>query len=320
MYDTGGLSETVVSVIVPVFNRARMVATAIDSALQAADGLSLEVIVVDDASTDETWESLQAIGDARVRPLRLERNGGQSAARNHGLDAARGRYVKFLDSDDVLLPEHLGVEVAALEGGADIAMSGWCEEAPDGTTACFDPPRAFESIVDDVLAGHAVPTSAALYRRRDDWRWDPALRKLDDWDYFCQAALGATRIVSVAGPAYVLRHHGGVRATAVSMLVNAREHHRILQKIEERLAAEGRLTEARKRRLAQYYYKELRVLCLHDPEAFDRALHHIETLDPAFHPRDEERQPWMRMLTRLLGVRRALRMHSALKRAIGRAS
>ena len=313
------MDATVVSVVVPVFNRARMVGTAIDSALRAADGLPVEVIVVDDASTDDTWASLQAIGDSRVRALRLERNGGQSAARNHGLDIARGRYVKFLDSDDVLLPDHLAAEVAALEGGADIVMSGWCEEEADGSRTYFEPPPAFESVVDDVLAGRAVPTSAALYRRRAGWRWDPALRKLDDWDYFCQAALGATRVVSVPGPAYVMRHHGGVRATAVSMLANAREHHRILQKIEERLAAEGRLTDARKRRLAQYYYKELRVLCLHDPEAFERALRHIQALDPAFRPRDEERQPWMRALARVLGVRRTLRMHSALKRALGRA-
>ena len=55
----------------------------------------------------------------------------------------------------------------------------------------------FHEIADDVLAGQAVPTSAALYARRSDWRWDPALRKLDDWDYFCQAALGAKRIVTV---------------------------------------------------------------------------------------------------------------------------
>lgn len=311
------MDEVDVSIIVPVFNRAALVAEAIESALRASEELRVEVIVIDDASVDETWDSLRAFGDARVRALRLERNSGQSAARNRGLDVARGRYVKFLDSDDVLLPGHLGRETRALAAGGDIAVSGWCSEAPDAKTTCFEPPL-FESIVDDVLAGRAVPTSAALYRLRTEWRWDSDLRKLDDWDYFCQAALGATRIVSVPGPAYVIRHHGGARATHGGLLANAREHHRILHKIEDRLEAEGRLTEARKRRLAQYYYKELRVLCLHDRTAFEDAARHIRALDAAFRPRDEERQPWMRVLARLLGVETTLRLHSALKRAVKR--
>lgn len=297
----------------PVYNRAGMVGAAIDSALRASPDLAIEVVVVDDASTDDSWATVLACDDHRVRPLRLERNGGQSVARNHGLDAARGKYVKFLDSDDALVEGHLDREVRALEDGAEIAVSGWCEDHGGGRSICFDPP-VFDSIVDDVLGGRAVPTSAALYRRRSDWRWDPGLRKLDDWDYFCQAALGANRIDTVPGAAYLMRSHGGERATDVSMLVNAREHHLILRKIEDRLEREGRLTEARKQRLAQYYYKELRVLCLHDEAAFEAALRHILALDPEFRPRAEERQRSMRVLARVLGVRTALRLHTAIKR------
>jgi len=308
---------TVVSVIVPVYNRAAMVAEAIDSALRAAPELEVEVVVVDDASTDDTWAALEANRDARVRPLRLKRNGGQSAARNHALEVTRGRYVKFLDSDDLLLPGQLAEEVRALDAGADIAVSGWISESPGGATVSFEPPL-FDSIVDDVLAGRAVPTSAALYRRRGDWRWDPSLRKLDDWDYFSQAALGASRIATLPGNTFVMRHHGGARATDAGLFANAREHHQILHKIERRLAGEGRLTEARRRRLAQYFYKELRVLSLHDDEAFETALRHIKELDPRFQPRDEERQRFMRLLARVLGVRSTLRLHRSIKRAVQR--
>jgi glycosyltransferase involved in cell wall biosynthesis len=303
-----------VDIIIPVYNRATLIHEAIESAL----GESAGVIVVDDASTDGTWDSLRAYdGNAAVRCLRMPANGGQSAARNLGLDAATGDYVKFLDSDDILIPGHLGVEIRALEStGAGIAVSGWHSDA-NGKTSTYDAP-VFRNIVDDILAGLAVPTSSALYVRHPEWRWDPALRKLDDWDYFCQAALRAKRIVTVEGPAYTMREHGGARMTHTTMLANAREHHRILEKIEERLAAEGVLTPPRRRRLAQYFYKEMRVLSLHDRPAFDAAAVHIRELDRAFQPHDEEQQRSMRVLARLLGFRNAILLHSAIKRVLKR--
>jgi glycosyltransferase involved in cell wall biosynthesis len=306
-----------VDIIIPVYNRASLVREAIESALEAARDLPVEIIVVDDASTDGTWESLRAYNDPRIRCFRMEANGGQSAARNRGLDDARSTYVKFLDSDDVLVAGHLSDEVNALEtSGAEIAVSGWSSEG-GGWSAAFAAP-VFDDIVDDVLAGIAVPTSAALYARRAEWRWDPALRKLDDWDYFCQAALGANQIVTVEGLAYTMREHGGARMTHTTMLANAREHHRILQKIEGRLAAEEKLTESRKERLAQYFYKEMRVLSLHDRAAFEAAAKHIRSLDPAFQPRDEEQQRLMRLMARILGFRNAILLHSAIKRVVKR--
>jgi glycosyltransferase involved in cell wall biosynthesis len=305
-----------VSIIIPVFNRRTLIRDAVDSAIGEASRVSLEVIVVDDCSTDDTWEVVSSFGDP-VRAVRQERNSGQSAARNTGLDLARGKYVKFLDSDDVLTPGHLPKEVECSESeGADITVSGWTNRFADGTSRDWSAPR-FQSIVDDVLAGLGVPTSAALYSRARCARWDPALRKLDDWDFFCQTALGAARIATLSGSAYCMREHAGVRATDVSMLANAREHHIILRKIEERLAAEGLLTEGRRKRLAQYYYKELRVLSLFDRPAFEEAMRHIFELDPRFSPVDEERQRWMRGLARLLGPRRAILLHSRMKRLVG---
>jgi glycosyltransferase involved in cell wall biosynthesis len=314
---TRSAGRPLVSIIIPVFNRASMVREAVASALAAAADIDFERVLVDDASTDNTWDSLRAYADARIVTLRLEKNGGQSAARNRGLEAARGMYVKFLDSDDLLLP-HLAAELRAIEeSGAEIAISAWTEESAKGVRETHDAPR-FDSIVDDVLNGRAVPTSAALYVRRADWRWDPSFRKLDDWDYFCQAALGAQRIVTVPGSAYVMRNHAAPRATDVSMLANAVEHHRILHKIEARLRADGRLTAPRRARLAQYFYKELRVLSLHDRAAFEDALAHIHELDPSFTPREEESQRWMRVAAHLLGTRNAVLLHTAVKRAFKR--
>ncbi|HJQ38273.1 MAG TPA: glycosyltransferase family 2 protein [Thermoanaerobaculia bacterium] len=304
---------TAVSIIIPVYNRAALLREAIDSVLPAAGELDLELVVVDDASTDDTWPFIQSLDHPSIRAFRLEQNRRQSAARNRGLEEARGRYVKFFDSDDRLEPEHLRRELEAIEREqADIAVSGWYSEgAPP-----FDAPH-FGSIVDDVLAGVAVPTSAALYVRRPDWRWDENLHVLDDWDYFCQAALGASKIVTVPGVSYVMRRHEGARVTgAVTMLSNARAHHTILSKIERRLEGEGRLTDARRKRLAQYFYKELRVLTLHDPPAARAALQHIFELDPRFRPTEEERSRAIRIAARVVGVRATLRLYKLAKRFV----
>jgi glycosyltransferase involved in cell wall biosynthesis len=92
--------ENLVSVIVPVFNRAHLVARSVGSLL-AQSHRNLEVILVDDCSTDGIEAAVAALGDPRVRLIRRERNGGAAAARNTGLAEARGDLIAFHDSDDI---------------------------------------------------------------------------------------------------------------------------------------------------------------------------------------------------------------------------
>src|SRR5690606_8322380 len=93
------------SVVIPLYNRRRTIAATVES-VQRQSCQDFEVIIVDDGSTDDPFPVIQAIGESRLRTIRRE-NGGGGAARNTGIDAARGRYVAFLDSDDELLPHHL---------------------------------------------------------------------------------------------------------------------------------------------------------------------------------------------------------------------
>ena len=95
------MSEPFVSVVIPCFNTRDCVAHAINSAL-AQQEISVEVIVVDDGSTDGTPEFVRDAyaGDDRVRPFRMPVNGGPSAARNLGFRQARGTWTALLDSDD----------------------------------------------------------------------------------------------------------------------------------------------------------------------------------------------------------------------------
>jgi glycosyltransferase involved in cell wall biosynthesis len=109
------MSTPRVSIILPSFNRAHLLPRAIAS-VQAQTVTDWELSIVDDASTDDTPALLQRIaGDARIRTWRLATNQGQAAARNRGIEAARGKFLAFIDSDDEWLPEMLAILLDAWE-------------------------------------------------------------------------------------------------------------------------------------------------------------------------------------------------------------
>jgi glycosyltransferase involved in cell wall biosynthesis len=93
------------SVVIPVYNRARVIRDAVDSVLKQSFQ-DFEIIVVDDGSTDNSCARIATMADPRMR-LVVQKNAGASAARNRGIDLARGHFVAFLDSDDTFLPHHL---------------------------------------------------------------------------------------------------------------------------------------------------------------------------------------------------------------------
>lgn len=102
------------SVVIPTWNRARLVCEAIDSALNQRAG-QVEVIVVDDGSTDDTASVLARSFGSRIHLLRLPRRRGVGAARNAGIRLASGEMLAFLDSDDLWLPGKLDAELRVLE-------------------------------------------------------------------------------------------------------------------------------------------------------------------------------------------------------------
>ena len=108
-----------VSIIVPVFNRAHLVARSIAS-LCLQDYRDLEIIVVDDASSDDLAAALDALGDTRIRLVRRARNGGVAAARNDGMAAARGELIAFMDSDDICVFNRVSRQAAFLDARPDL--------------------------------------------------------------------------------------------------------------------------------------------------------------------------------------------------------
>lgn len=103
-----------VSVIIPVYNGEKTVARAIDSALMQET--ELEVLVIDDCSTDQTGTVLkQYAGNGKVRCLKNKQNAGAAESRNYGVREARGEYVAFLDADDAWMPGKLQTQLEILK-------------------------------------------------------------------------------------------------------------------------------------------------------------------------------------------------------------
>lgn len=110
------------SVIIPAYNVSRYIAECLNSVLSQQTAYTYEVIVVDDGSTDDTWNKLQDYSaDKRIRLYHRD-NAGQSAARNFAISNSSGKYIMMLDGDDILLPDAIdNLMNAALENDADIA-------------------------------------------------------------------------------------------------------------------------------------------------------------------------------------------------------
>ena len=110
-----------VSVIIGAYNSGKDIGQTIDSLL-AQTCPQVEVIVVDDGSTDHTWEVLSRYGDRIVAVKQA--NGGVAAARNTGLRQARGEFIALMDHDDLCMPERLAVQVAVLRQWPDVGLCG----------------------------------------------------------------------------------------------------------------------------------------------------------------------------------------------------
>ena len=145
-------TEPAVSVVLPTYNRAPLLGRALRSVLGQSYG-DFEVLVIDDGSTDETAGVVAAVGDPRVRYVRLARNTGAGAARNVGIRMSRGKFLAFQDSDDEWLPSKLAKQMSAFgrgPSGLGVVYSDMQRVWGDGTTTYRAAP--------DVLPGRLVGT------------------------------------------------------------------------------------------------------------------------------------------------------------------
>ncbi len=196
-----------VSVIIPCYKQAQFLATAIDSVLsQTYRGA--HVIVVNDGSPDDTASVARRYGD---RIIYLERpNGGLSAARNTGLDAATGEFVQFLDADDFLMPDMHANSISA-HGKLPPIAATYCSFArvDEEGKHLADFPAAPETSDEfhRLLEGNPWPCHTVVVRRSalpPAPVFDEKLRSCEDWDLWLRIALhgGRFRRVDALGASY----------------------------------------------------------------------------------------------------------------------
>ena len=178
-----------ISVIIPTYNRGRCIARSIDSVLNQTYS-DLEVIVVDDGSTDNTRAIVEAYQDSRVRYILQERSGA-CAARNRGIDEARGEYIAFQDSDDTWCADKLEIQFSALlEKNADIVFSGFRRGVEGADEFELFPPDELKPDGDaplticNLLPGNICSTQTLLMKKEClmDERFDVNMPRLQDWD------------------------------------------------------------------------------------------------------------------------------------------
>jgi glycosyltransferase involved in cell wall biosynthesis len=203
-----------VSVLLSVHNDARFLAAAVESVLrQTVD--DLELIVVDDASTDETPAVLSAVRDSRLRLLRNERRLGLAASLNRGLDEAKGRYAARLDADDVALPQRLESQLARMTATPPVAAVGTgildLDEAGRVGTLHRNPAgtRAVRWLT---LFGSPFFHPTVLVDRelldRHGLRYDPAYLESEDYDLWSRL-LELGDGTNLAQPLVLKRVHAG---------------------------------------------------------------------------------------------------------------
>ena len=228
--------SSLVTTIIPVFNRPAMLVEAVASVL-GQTYRPIEIIIVDDGSTDETAAVADALAeqhDGIVRVIHIA-NGGPGRAREAGRLAARGDYIQHLDSDDLLLPHKFELQVAALEAWPDCdAVYGWTRfRHYDGRVEPRPWKRSgerIETMFPSMLTMRWWDTPTPLYRASLIAAAGPwtDLRIEEDWEYDCRLAARGVHLAFCADWVCEVRAHEPLDLTPATMRDRARAHALVL--------------------------------------------------------------------------------------------
>lgn len=249
-----------VSVITPAYNVAPYIGQCIES-VQAQTLKDWEMIIVDDASPDETTPVVEKyLNDPRIRYLRNEHNRGAGYTRNRALDAAQGEWIAILDADDWYAPERLETLVAFAERmGADMVadlqvyytewgsvyMVAWANHAK--------PPKQPRSYtVDEVIKAHPSikPLIRAEFLRSKGIRYPEHIRKSQDYAFYMEVLLKGARFVLLPEPMYYYRLHPNTVTTRYDPITENRKSIDYLLSLPETTPRQRALLERAFRRVS----------------------------------------------------------------------
>jgi hypothetical protein len=184
------------------------------SSVLAQEGVDLELIVVDDASSDATPSVLAGFGD-RIRVIRSERNIERGAARNLGARAARGRLLAFLDSDDAWRPDKLARQLAgAGTGGPSVTGITMVDADDTAVGRSYAPPPDAHKLILEYNPYVGAPSSllipAELFHRAGGFPQNWSLQGSEDWVFLITLIRGGHHVAVVSDPLVLYRVHSGM--------------------------------------------------------------------------------------------------------------
>lgn len=210
-----------VSIVIAAWNAQDFILTAINSAL-SQKGVSVEVLVVDDASSDSTCTVVESVKDSRVKLLRSEKNGGPGAARNIGFAAAQGKWIAVLDSDDAMHENRLINMLSAGSESVDVLIDNFTELNSDGVIS-----KPFYSLSDLPLGnlslsfliktnlvfssikstGYVKPLFRNEFVKMNGIKYWPEVRIGEDYYFLasCLASGAKAEVLDQAGYIYTIR-------------------------------------------------------------------------------------------------------------------
>ena len=301
-----------VAVIIPTRGRSQLLRTTLHCALHQV-GVEVEVIVVDDGSTDDTAALLTRHDDGRLRVLRNDTPQGVSAARNRGIAHARSRWIAFLDDDDLWAPDKLSAQLEA----AEEVERGWVYAGDvyvdrDLRVLSGAPPPAPDEVVRFLGRYNAIPAGASNVVVRADHLervgvFDPDLRRTEDWDLWIRLArTGLPAWVPRPLVAYNFHGHNAhpdtARIVGEPRVLARRYEIPVDMAAMHRRAAWSCLLAGRRLRAVRHYG---RAIALGDPLSGGRAI--VALLSPArgtgyfaHLKHSRKRSPWIREAERWL--------------------
>jgi len=258
------MNDLLVSVIIPTYNREKLVQRALKSVL-AQTYPTLDVIIVDDASTDDTRERIMAFQeiDQRIRYIRHEQNRGAQAARNTGFRAANGSIIAFLDSDNEWLPQKIEKQSALLTTqtfSPGVVYCGFVRVGADGQMINEYVPRYRGNVYKQVLHDWLTDTSTLVIRREVLGKIggvNEGLLAYHEWDLCIQLARECE--FDYVPESLTIYHEHNLPSISKDLMVDALGYQKIVEQYKDDI-----LRENGRRALSSHYLKIARLFILSD--------------------------------------------------------
>lgn len=208
------MSDPQISVVMPVYNRELYLKESVESILNQTF-TNFEFIIVDDQSTDSSWQIIQeyAAKDSRIIAVKNSGKKGCPSARNYGNKLAKGKYIAVMDSDDIAMPERLQTQFDFIEQHPDIDICGSWSKIFGITNDITQLPTTHDDIRDQTFFGCAITNGAAMYRTNLNIEYPVDFNNAEDYELWCRT-INKLKFANIPKILLLCRTHDNQTSTA----------------------------------------------------------------------------------------------------------